>query len=72
MDCLNREGPQATLKVVNRLGKSGCQVDSLQEPRTEVGGELLDLLLAIAGWAAHMESQRRNERAKAGLELVLG
>jgi DNA invertase Pin-like site-specific DNA recombinase len=67
LDRLSREGPQATLEIVSRLGKYGCQVVSLQEPWTEVGGELLDLLLAIAGWVARMESQRRSERTKAGL-----
>ncbi|MFH1140195.1 MAG: recombinase family protein [Chloroflexota bacterium] len=67
LDRLSREGPQATLEIVSRLGKYGCQVVSLQEPWTEVGGELLDLLLAIAGWVARMESTRRSERTKAGL-----
>ena len=67
LDRLSREGPQATLEIVSRLGKCGCQVVSLQEPWTEVGGELLDLLLAIAGWVARMESTRRSERTKAGL-----
>jgi DNA invertase Pin-like site-specific DNA recombinase len=67
LDRLSRAGPQATLEIVSRLGKYGCQVVSLQEPWTEVGGELLDLLLAIAGWVARMESQRRSERTKAGL-----
>jgi putative DNA-invertase from lambdoid prophage Rac len=43
------------------------QVLSYQEPWTEAGGELLDLLLAIAGWVARMESNRRSERTKAGL-----
>ena len=28
---------------------------------------MLDLLLAIAGWVARMESNRRSERTKAGL-----
>jgi DNA invertase Pin-like site-specific DNA recombinase len=67
LDRLSREGPQATLEIVSRLGKYGCRVVSLQEPWTEVGGELLDLLLDIAGWVARMESQRRSERTKAGL-----
>ena len=47
-----------------------AQVVSLQEPWIEVGGDLLDLLLAIAGWVARMESQRRSERTKAGLARV--
>jgi DNA invertase Pin-like site-specific DNA recombinase len=67
LDRLSREGPQATLEIVSRLGKYGCQVVSLQEPWTELGGDLLDLLLAIAGWVARMESQRRSERTRAGL-----
>lgn len=43
---------------------------SLLEPWTKVGGELLDLLLVIAGWVARMESQRRSERTRAGLARV--
>ena len=57
--------PLATL--VHRLGGCGVQVWSYQEPWTEAGGELLDLLLAIAGWVARMESNRWSERTKAGL-----
>jgi len=67
LDRLSREGPQATLEVVSRLGRSHCQVVSLQEPWTEAAGELRDLLLAISGWVARMESQRRSERTRAGL-----
>ena len=67
LDRLSREGPLATLEIVHRLGQSGVQVLSYQEPWTEAGGELLDLLLAIAGWVARMESNRRSERTKAGL-----
>lgn len=68
LDRLSREGPLATLEIVDRLGKSGVRVWSHQEPWTEVGGEMLELLLAIAGWVARMESNRRSERTKAGLE----
>ncbi len=48
-----------------QIGMPGVQC--CQEPWTEAGGELLDLLLAIAGWVARMESNRRSERTKAGL-----
>ena len=58
LDRLSREGPLGTLEIVHRLGQSGVQVWSFQEPWTEAGGELLDLLLAIAGWVARMESNR--------------
>ncbi len=67
LDRLSREGQLATLEIVHRLGQSGVQVWSYQEPWTEAGGELLDLLLAIAGWVARMESNRRSERTKGGL-----
>lgn len=47
---------------MHRLGGCGVPVWSYQEPWTEAGGELLDLLLAIAGWVARMESNRRSDR----------
>lgn len=55
----------------NRLGRYGVQVLCLQEPWTEAVGELRDLLLAIAGWVAKMESTRRSERTKAGLARAI-
>jgi len=67
LDRLTREGPLRTLELVHRLGGMGVQVVSLQESWTEASGELRDLLLAIAGWVARMESQRRSERTRAGL-----
>ena len=71
LDRLSREGPLATLEIVHRLGQSDVKVWSYQEPWTEAGGELLDLLLAIAGWVARMESNRRSERTKAGLQRAV-
>ena len=71
LDRLSREGPLATLEIVHRLGRWGVQVWSYQESWTEAGGELLDLLLAIAGWVARMESNRRSERTKAGLQRAV-
>ena len=62
LDRLSREGPLATLEIVHRLGRDGVSVASFQEPWVEVSGELRDLLLAIAGWVARMESNRRSER----------
>jgi DNA invertase Pin-like site-specific DNA recombinase len=68
LDRLSRQGPLATLQVVDRLGKAGAQVVSLQEPWLEVSGELRDLLVALTGWIARMESARRSERTRAGLQ----
>ena len=45
--------------MIDRLGKVGVQVWSRQEPWTVAGGEFLNLLLAITGWVARMESNRR-------------
>lgn len=72
LDRLSREGPLATLEIVHRRGGCRVQVWSYEEPKTEAGGELLDLLLAIAGWVARMESNRRSERTKAGPVRAVG
>ena len=71
LDRLSREGPLATLEIVHRLGNHGVSVASFQEPWLEVSGELRDLLLAIAGWVARMESTRRSERTKSGLQRAV-
>ncbi len=47
------------------------KVLSYQEGWTEAPGELGELLFAIAGWVARIESQRRSERTKAGLARAL-
>ena len=67
LDRLTRGGALAILTIIQRLGSYGVRVISLQEPWTEAPGELAELLYAIAGWAARMESQRISERTKAGL-----
>ncbi len=67
LDRLSREGPLAILTLVDRLKSYGTKVLSYQESWTEAPGELADLLYALTGWVARMESQRRSERTKAGL-----
>jgi len=49
----------------------GVQAWWYQEPWTEAGGELLDLLLAIAGWVARRKSNRRSVGTKAGLQRAV-
>ena len=71
LDRLSREGPLAILSLVNRLKICGVKVLSYQDSWTEAPGELGELLFAIAGWVARMESQRRSERTKAGLARVV-
>jgi len=70
LDRLSREGPLAILTLVNRLKNCGVKVLSYQESWTEAPGELGELLYALAGWVAKMESQRRSERTKAGLARI--
>lgn len=67
LDRLSREGVAATLEIIERLGRYGVKVLSLQESWTEVEGPMQELLLSIVAWVARMESNRRSERTKAGL-----
>ena len=70
LDRLSREGSLAILSLIHRLKIVGVKVMSYQESWTEAPGELAELLYAVTGWVARMESQRRSERTKAGLERV--
>ena len=67
LDRLSREGSAAILNIINTLGACNVGVLSYQESWTEAPGQLGELLFAIAGWVAKMESERRSERTKAGL-----
>lgn len=68
LDRLTREGALAILTLVNKLSRLGVRLYSYQEPWTEAPGELAELLFALSGWVARMESNRRSERTKAGIE----
>lgn len=68
LDRLSREGALATLEIWHRLANLGVTVVSIQEPWVEASSDFKDVLLAITGWVARMESQRRSERTKAGLD----
>ena len=70
LDRLSREGAAKILNIINTLGRYEVKVLSYQESWTEAPGELSELLFAIAGWVARMESQRRSERTIAGLARV--
>lgn len=65
LDRLSREGAGTILNLINTL--KPVKVFSYQEPWTEAPGIVADILYAITGWVAQMESQRRSERTKAGL-----
>ena len=70
LDRLSREGAAAILNLVNTFKAYGVKVISYQESWTEAPGEIGEILFAIAGWVAKMESKRRSERTKAGLARV--
>ncbi len=70
LDRLSREGALAILSLVQKLSVHGVRVLSYQESWTEAPGEMAELLYALTGWVARMESQRRSERTKAGLARV--
>jgi len=67
LDRLERGGIEPTLRVMRQLRERGVLVVSMQEPWTDAGGEMQELLTAIMAWVARMESQRRSERVRAGL-----
>jgi len=71
LDRLSREGSAAILNLINTFKLYGVKVISYQESWTEAPGELGELLFALAGWVARMESQRRSERTKEGLARAL-
>ena len=70
LDRLSRLGSLSILSLIHKLASYGVKVLSHQESWTEAPGELAEILYAIAGWVARMESQRRSERTKAGLLRV--
>lgn len=70
LDRLSKEGALAILSLVQKLSVHGVKVLSYQESWTEAPGEMSELLYALTGWVARMESQRRSERTKAGLARV--
>jgi len=66
LDRLSRDGALAILELVHKLNIYGVRVISYQESWTEAPGEIGEILYAITGWVAKMESERRSERTKAG------
>jgi len=68
LDRLSREGALAILLLMRRFRQARVKIISLQEAWTEVPSELEEVLLALTGWVARMESQRRSERTRAGTQ----
>jgi putative DNA-invertase from lambdoid prophage Rac len=69
LDRLCRGGPAVIFPILETLSTYGVKVISHEEPWTEQPeGALYELLISVYSWVAKMESQRRSERTKAGME----
>ena len=68
LDRLSREGIAKTLDIVNRFQRVGCGIVSLQESEIDTTGPNGELIIAVMAHLANIESRRRSERTKAGLE----
>lgn len=67
LDRITRKGAEDALKLIRQFRERGCTLVSVQEPWLSSNPEIVDVLVAFAGWQAQMESIRRSERIKAGL-----
>ena len=67
LDRLTRQGPASILNLVNTFAVYGCRVISYNESWTEAPGIAGEIMLAIAGWTAKMESDRKIQNTKAGI-----
>jgi putative DNA-invertase from lambdoid prophage Rac len=70
LDRLTREGISSLLALWNHFRLLGCQIVSVKETWTEVPNEMTPIFLAMIGFFARWESDRRSERTKAGLDRV--
>jgi DNA invertase Pin-like site-specific DNA recombinase len=67
LDRLTRQGSAAILNLCNTFSLYGCKVVSYNESWTESPGVAGEIMLAIAGWTAKMESDRKSQNTKAGI-----
>jgi putative DNA-invertase from lambdoid prophage Rac len=66
LDRITRNGAEDALRLVRQFRERGCTLLSVQEPWLNSSPEIVDVLIAFAGWQAQQESKRRSERIKAG------
>jgi DNA invertase Pin-like site-specific DNA recombinase len=67
LDRLTRQGSASILNLVNTFAVYGCKVVSYNESWTEAPGVAGEIMLAIAGWTAKMESERKSQNTRAGI-----
>lgn len=68
LDRLTREGIGMLMTLYNRFNAHGCKLISLKESWTEMPNEMTPIFLAMIGFFAKWESDRRSERTRAGME----
>ena len=68
LDRLSRRGPADTVMMLRRLQEANIAVVSYNEPLIDTTGPTGELVAAIFGYLARLESDRRSERTKAGME----
>jgi putative DNA-invertase from lambdoid prophage Rac len=69
-DRLTREGGIALIKEYEFFLQYNIRVISLKESWSNVPQEFVPVMLSLFGYLAQMESKRRSERTRAGLERV--
>jgi DNA invertase Pin-like site-specific DNA recombinase len=67
LDRLTREGISHLMFLYNRFSHYGCKLLSVKESWTEMPNEFTPIFLAMIGFFAKWESDRRSERVRAGL-----
>jgi DNA invertase Pin-like site-specific DNA recombinase len=67
LDRLTRGGAEDALRLLRQFRERGVTVVSVSESWLNGAPEIMDVLVAFAGWMAQQESARRSERIRAGL-----
>lgn len=68
LDRITRLGAEDALRLVRIFRERDCTLLSVRESWLNSSPEIVDVLVAFAGWMAQQESARRSERTKAGME----
>lgn len=67
LDRITRLGAEDALRLIRQFRERGCTLLSVQEQWLNGSPEIVDVLVAFAGWQAQQESNRRSERIRAGI-----
>jgi DNA invertase Pin-like site-specific DNA recombinase len=68
LDRIVRDGAEEALAIFRQFRQRGVTVVSVKESWLNGSPEVQEILISFAGWMARMESQRRSERTKMGLD----